>query len=398
MLEGIKVLDFTHIVAGPHCTKLMAEYGAEVLKIEPLTGDTVRTLPLHKDGRSGCFVQHNIGKKNLCMDLNTEAAKAICRSLVKQVDVVVENFSRGVMKRLGLDWETLRKINPELIMCSISCLGQTGPLAHLPGYDFIGQSYAGVIAMNGEPDQTPVFADLTFGDVSAGTHAYAAILSALFHRLRGGGGQYIDISLLDVLFSYHEMNVEIFDASSGTVEPRRSGKSHPFVAPAGIFQCGGRNIFILAIKAQWDALAHLIGRPDMLDDPRLQDLMGRGAHRREVDAAVQDWLDTIGDADIALKLLEQQRIPCAPILTIPEAMAHPHMQARGTVRTVVDPVFGTLKIPNTPFRFSQFPDSPDLRAGFMGECNREILAGWLGYADDQIDHLEAAGIIASKQI
>ena len=398
MLDGIKVLDFTHIVAGPHATRLMAEHGAEVIKIEPLTGDPARGLPFHKDGRSGCFVQHNIGKKNLCLDLTTREGKNICYELVEQADLVVENFAPGVMQRLKLDWETLRKLNPELIMCSISCFGQTGPLSDLPGYDFIGQSYAGLLDMNGEPGGSPIFADLAFGDVSTGTHAYAAIISALFHKFRGGGGQYIDISLVDVLFSYHEMGVEVFDGSKGEMALTRSGTQHPLLSPFGVFRCDDKYIFLIANRDQWLRLVKLINRPEMLEDPRFTDIMSRGENREEVNAAIQTWLDNIGDADEAVRLLQEHRVPSAPILSIPEVIEHPHMKARGTVRTVSDPVFGQLKIPNNPLRFSQFPEPLDLQAGFLGQCNHEILSEKLSYTDHQIAELEKNGIIGSKNI
>ena len=398
MLEGIKVLDFTHLVAGPQCTKLMADQGAEVIKIEPLNGDPIRNLPFIKDGRSGCFVQHNIGKKNVCMDINTREGRDICYELVKQVDVVVENFAPGVMKRLQLDWDTLQNINHELIMCSISCLGQTGPLAKLPGYDFIGQSYAGILEMNGEADGSPVFADMAIGDVSTGSHAYAAVITALFHKFRGGGGQYLDISLLDVLFGYHEMGVEVFDGSGGEIAFKRSGRHHPFLSPAGIYSCNGKHLFIMTLGEQWDRLAKLIGREDMLEDPRFVDIPARDKNRSAVNAALQTWLDDIGDVDVALGLLEEQRVPCAPLLSIPEILNHPHMKERGTVRTVSDPIFGELKIPNNPLRFSQFPDSPDLQAGFLGACNHEILQEKLGYTDYQIAELEKNGVITSRDI
>ena len=398
MLEGIKVLDFSHLVAGPQCTKLMADYGAEVIKIEPLTGDPIRSLPFHKEGRSGCFIQHNIGKKNICVDFSIQEGKEICYELVKQVDVVVENFMPGVMKRQKMDWETLKKINPDLIMCSISCLGQTGPLAELPGYDFIGQAYAGVLDMNGEPDGSPIYADLALGDVSTGSHAYAAIITALFHKFRGGGGQYLDISLLDVLFGYHESGVEVYDGSGGEIAFKRSGRHNPFLAPAGIFSCNERYIFIITLGEQWNRLAKLMGRADMLGDPLYIDVPARYKNRDAVNAIVQGWLDDIGNSDDALRLLEEHRVPCAPILSIPEILDHPHMKARGTIRTVKDPVFGQLKIPNNPLRFSQFPESPDSQAGFLGECNHEILQEKLGYTDSQIATLEQNGVIAAKNI
>lgn len=398
ILEGINVLDFTHIVAGPHCTKLMAEYGADVIKIEPPNGDPARGLPVIREGRSAYFVQHNLGKKTMAMDLAEPEARDICLALVRESDVVVENFSPGVMRRLGLDWDTLRQVNPDLIMCSISCFGQTGPLSHLPGYDFIGQSYAGILDMNGEPDRCPVFTDLAFGDVSTGTHAYAAILSALFHKFRGNGGQYIDISLVDVLFSYQDMGVQLYDASAGQLNLTRGGTKHPFLSPFGIYECGGKHIFILANRSQWLRLVELIDRPDMLDDPRFADISTRGKHRQIVDEAINAWLANIGDADEALRQLQQSLVPAAPLLTIPEILNHPHMAARKTVRTVLDPVFGQLKIPNNPFRFSQFPESRDLRAGFLGQHNREILRDRLGFTEVQISELEHRGVITSKRI
>ncbi|MGK2913672.1 MAG: CaiB/BaiF CoA transferase family protein [Porticoccaceae bacterium] len=398
MLEGIKVVDFSHVVAGPHCTKILAEHGAEVIKIEPLIGDLTRQLPVHRDGRSAHFIQHNVGKKTMCMDIGTPEGREICHQLIRQADVVVENFSPGVMKKHKLDWDTLKNINPDLIMCSISCFGQDGPLAHLPGYDWIGQSYAGIIDLTGEPDGPPVFGEYAFGDISTGAHAYGAVIAALFHRLRGGGGQHIDISLLEVLFSYHEMNAQVYLSSAGKIVAKRSGSTHGMVAPAGIYKCKDRYIFLLAINHQWDSLMRVIGREDLLADPRFANLMLRGQHKAELGEVIEAWLDSIGDADKAVQILQEHKVPCAPILSIPEVVELPHVKQRGIVRTVIDPVFGEVRFPRTPLRFSLFPDTPDLRAGFLGECNREVLSGWLNYTDDQIDHLEATGVIASKRI
>ena len=398
MFEGIKVIDFSHFVAGPHCTKMLAEHGADVIKIEPLTGDPARMLPMHKDGRSAFYVQHNLGKKTMSLDLTKVEAQKICHDLIRDADVVVENFTPGVMKRLNMDWETLKAINPKLVMCSISCFGQDGPLSTLSGFDFIGQAYAGILDMNGEPDRSPVFADLTFGDVSSGTHAYAAIAAALFHRFRGGEGQYLDLCLQEILFSYHEMNVQLYDASGGTYVPKRAGARHGVASPAGIFKCGERYLFIVALGAQWDSLAKTMGQEELLTDPRFADLAGRGANKDALNGIVQSWLDTIGDTDVALKILQDARIPCAPILTVPEVMEHPHTKARNMVRTVTDPVWGDLKIPRTPLRFSAFPDTPEQTAGFLGEHNHEILSEVLGYSAEQIGALEAEGVINSKQI
>lgn len=398
ILEGFKVVDFTHVVAGPHCTKMLAEQGAEVIKIEPLGGELARMLPSQKEGRSAYFVQHNVGKKTMCMDIATREGQQICHDLIKQADVVVENFSPGVMKRHNLDWESLKKINPDIIMCSISCFGQSGPLSHLPGYDWIGQSYAGILDMTGDPNDTPVFGEYAFGDTSTGAHAYGAIVSALLHRMRGGAGQHIDLSLVEVLFSYHELHVQLYDTTDGQFVPKRAGRFHTLLAPVGIYRCKDRFIFILGVNHQWEGLLKTMGRQDMLDDPRLADLNTRGQYADEITDAIESWLATLSDVHEAVALLQEHRVPCAPILSIPEVMAMPHTKERGMVRTVSDPVWGELHIPRTPLRFSDFPDVPDMQAGMLGQHNHEILRERLGYNAEQINRLESAGIIASKNI
>ena len=398
ILEGFTVVDFTHVLAGPHCTKIMAEYGAEVIKIEPTGGEMIRLFPSQREGRSAHFIQHNVGKKTMAIDISTAVGQEICYELIKQADVVVENFAPGVMKKHKLDWETLRKINPELIMCSISCFGQEGPLSHLPGFDYIGQAYAGTMNLTGEAGRTPVFGEYAFGDISTGAHAYGAIVSALLHRTRGGNGQYIDISLMEVLFSYHEMNVQLYDTTDGKMVIEKTGAFHGMFAPVGIYKCKDRYVFIIGLNHSWDSLMKIIGREDFLTDPRFTDLNTRATHGSELTEAIEAWLDKVGDLDEVVTLLQEQRIPCAPILNIPEVMALPHTQERGIVRTVSDPVFGEVRIPRTPFRFSEFPDTPEMQAGTLGQYNHEILRERLGYSKEQIANLETDGIIDSKNI
>lgn len=268
----------------------------------------------------------------------------------------------------------------------------------MPGFDYIGQSYAGVIDLTGEQGRTPVFGEYAFGDLSTSTHAYAAILTALIHRKNGGGGQYLDISLMEVLFSYHEMNVQLYDSTDGEFVCERSGPFHPLFAPVGIYPCKGRYIFIIGLNHSWEALMKIIGREDMLSDPRMADVSGRGKHAGEINTAIEAWLDTVADIDTAIATLQEKRIPCAPILTIPEVMALEHTKERGIVRTVSDPVFGHVKMPRTPMRFSQFPDSPDLQAGTLGQHNHEILRERLNYDEGKISELENSRVIGSKNI
>jgi crotonobetainyl-CoA:carnitine CoA-transferase CaiB-like acyl-CoA transferase len=204
ILDGYKVLDFTRYVAGPTCTLMMAEMGAEVIKVEfAPTGDPTRAVPIVKDGRSAYFVQHNRGKQSLCIDLKASAGIAIIKELLPKIDVLVENFAPGVMTRLGLGYDVVNAINPRVVMCSISGFGQTGPLSHQTGYDGCGQAISGFTSMCGEPGEAPYAPMVAFGDVSTGAHAMGAIGYALLHRERTGKGQLLDISLLDTYFHYH---------------------------------------------------------------------------------------------------------------------------------------------------------------------------------------------------
>ncbi len=396
ILSNIKVIDFSHYVAGPHCTRLLAQHGAEVIKIEPLNGDPARQLPVQKDGTSGCFIQHNIGKKNLSLDLTKPEAQDICHQLIKTADVVVENFTPGVMKSLNMDWETLKAINPQLVMCSISCMGQTGPLAKQPGFDYIGQAYSGVMSSTGDKDGYPSLSGMAFGDVSTGAHAYGAIVSALFHKLHGGSGQYLDISLLDCLFSYHAAHVQMYAASDGVVNPPRCGNHHALLSPLGIFSCHDHYVVIVAIGAQWENLLKLINREDMLTDPLFSDLLSRGENQQFITDAIESWLASTAGLDDALEKLMDNHVPCAPVLTIPEVMDHPHMVARKIVQSVDDKTFGPVKIPASAFKYSLFPEPLDLQAGELGEHNFEILSNHLGYSGEQIEQLANDEVIEAN--
>ena len=216
ILKGIRVLDFTQYLAGPTVTRLMAEMGADIIKIEraPL-GDPARLLPAIKDGRSGYFVQQNLGKRSLCIDLNHGDADALIHELVEKVDVVVENFGPGVMQRRGWDFDALLKINPKLIMASVSAFGRTGPLAHKTGFDWIAQAFAGIMHMTGPADGPPHPVGVGMADISTGVHAFASIGYALFHRERTGEGQYMDISMIDSLFHLHEVNLQVNQLTDG---------------------------------------------------------------------------------------------------------------------------------------------------------------------------------------
>src|SRR5579859_6878911 len=269
ILDGYKVIDFSQVLAGPTVTRLMAEMGAEVIKVElPPGGDRSRHLPYIRDGRSGYFVQQNRGKKSVCIDLTKPAGHAIARELVTAVDVLVENFAPGVIARHGLGYETVSALNPRLVMCSISLCGQAGPSSYKPGFDHIGASLAGVLDMTGNADGPPLLNTMGIGDVSTGVHALGAVLAALLFPERRGKGQWVDVSLVDSYFHYHDLSAQALSLSGGAIKPRRSGGHHYMVTPGGIFKSREGHIFVVALDHQWAALCRTMGRSDLIDDPR----------------------------------------------------------------------------------------------------------------------------------
>ena len=397
VLDGFKVLDFTQVLAGATCTRLLAAMGAEVIKIElPPKGDFSRGFGAFRDGRSAYYIQQNRGKKSVCVDPKKPAGLEILRALVAKVDVLVENFAPGVIGRMGLGWEEVSRRNPKIVMCSISAFGQTGPLSALPGFDYIAQAYAGVTHMIGDPDGAPSLPMLGLGDVSTGTHSMGAIVAALLYRERSGEGQFLDISILDSYFHCHEMNVQLYSASRGEVDPKRSGTQHPQICPTGIFRGKQGYLVIMAfLDHHWVELCGIMGRSELGKDPRYATNVARVEHRAEIVRLIEEWLASTESDEAATAILQEHRIPVAPVLSIPQAVAHPHLRQRGTVRTIKDRIFGEFEAPGFPLRFSAFPERLPLEAAVLGEHNGEVLSQHLGYTRDEIQALEAESVLHS---
>lgn len=397
VLEGYKVLDFSQIVAGPTCTLMMAEMGAEVIKVELApAGDGARLGPVVRDGRSGYFVQHNRGKKDVCLDAKTPEGLSILKGLVKKVDVLVENYAPGVIGRLGLGYDVVSELNPRLVMCSISAFGQTGPLAHEPGFDWVGAAYSGITSMGGEKGGSPIFPMVAMGDVSTGAHAMGAVCAALLYRERTGRGQHLDLSLLDTYAHYHEASFQMYSLSKGAINPTRSGAHSWYASPAGVFKGRQRYFILIApLEQHWSKLCEAMGRPDMARDPRFTDNETRMKNQEALVDTIEGWIRSQPSDDAALEILKAHHVPVAPILSVPEALQHPHLRQRGTVRTVHDRLLGDLEVPGFALRFSDFPSPLELQAPLLGEHNAEILTEWLGYSPDQIRELERRGILRS---
>ena len=402
MLEGYRVLDFTQFVAGPTCTRILAEMGAEVIKVELAPyGDRIRSEGLKslapefkKSSHSTYYLQHNHSKLSFAIDLKKPGAREIVMSMIPQVDVVVENFAPRVIDRLGFAYKDIKAVNPKIIMCSISMAGQTGPLSVKAGYDFIGQAYAGITDGIGQADGPPALTTMAIGDVSTGVAAAMAVGFALLHRERTGEGQYLDASLLDTYFHMHEKTVPIVSLRGDKFRPTRTGSIHPDGGTTGIFHFrGDQYILITSTPHQWPQLVRALGMPELAADPRFKDPRGRRDNKEQLRDVIEKWLTRFPTRDDAIAALDAERVPCAPVLTVNEAIKHPHLNERKTVRWVEDPILGKVAIPGVPVKFSAWPDRTEVRSSRLGEDNERILRELLKMPAERIAKLYAEGIL-----
>jgi CoA:oxalate CoA-transferase len=403
MLQGYRVLDFTQFVAGPTCTRLLAEMGAEVVKLELAPdGDRVRAAglkplqPEHKGTtHSSYYMQHNHSKLSFAIDLKKPGARELVMAMLPKFDVLVENFAPGVIKRLGFSYDEVKHVNPKIIMCSVSLGGQTGPLSDKAGYDYIGQAYAGITNGIGELDRAPAVTTMAIGDVSAGVAAAMAVGFALLHRERTGEGQYLDASLVDTYFHMHEATVPQISLRGDKYKPTRNGSQHPDGGPTGIYHYRGDQYVYLCVPTahQWVQTARAMGMPELATDPRFRSARGRRDNNAELQKIIEDWLATFPTRDDAIAALDKERVPCAPVLTVNEAMKHPHLNQRKTVRWIDDHLLGRVATPGVPVKFSAWPDRTELRSARLGEDNEKILRDYLGMSDDQLRKLYREGVL-----
>jgi CoA:oxalate CoA-transferase len=400
MLEGYRVLDFTQYVAGPTCSRLMAELGAEVVKLELAPGgDRVRDWGLkprnvERSSHSTYYMQHDHSKLSFAIDMKQPGARELVISMLPKFDVLVENFAQGVIKRLGFSYEDVKKVNPKVIMCSISMAGQSGPLSDKAGYDLIGQAYAGITDGIGEPDRAPAVIGMAIGDVSTGVAAAMAVCAALLHRERTGEGQYLDASLTDTYFHMHELNVPKIALAGDRVRPKRAGSQIDGPGPGGVFRYrNDEYVMILITPHQWPQMVRAMGKPELASDPRFKGARARHTNRFELQAIVEQWLASFPTRDEAIAAMDKERVPCAPVLTVNEAVAHPHLNQRKTVRWVQDPLLGKVAIPAVPVKFSAWPDRTELRSARLGEDNERVLHDYLGLGDAQIKELYASCVL-----
>jgi crotonobetainyl-CoA:carnitine CoA-transferase CaiB-like acyl-CoA transferase len=374
-LEGLRVLDFTTTIAGPHCTRLLADLGAEVIKIESPEGDMMRTRQPLRNGASTSFGQLNAGKKSMALDLKSPAAVAAIRGLVATADVVVENFRPGVMRRFGLDYPALQPIKPELIYCAISGYGQTGPSAELPayapvihaasGYDLAHMAYQGEV-------RRPDYCGIYIADVLTGTYAFGAIMTALYQRQATGEGQIIDVSMLESMLSLTLS--EIQNAQFAVAQPGR-----PIFGP--IATADGWINLSIASERTFRSLAAASGHPQWLSDPRFAEYANRRANWGELIEELERWSTERTTSEVQA-IFDRHGVPSSPYRTVKEAMADPQLAHRQALAEVRD-AGGAFRVLNPPFRMSAATAAARPGVAALGEHNAELLAE-IGYDPAEI--------------
>jgi crotonobetainyl-CoA:carnitine CoA-transferase CaiB-like acyl-CoA transferase len=392
-LDNLLVIDLSRVLAGPYCTMMLADLGARVIKVEqPGTGDDTRAWgPPFAAGESAYYLSVNRNKQGITLNLKSERGRALLLELVKQADVLVENFKLGTMESWGLGYETLRTVNPRLVYCGISGYGADGPDAGKPGYDFILQAEAGLMSITGPVEGPPTKTGASLVDITTGMFAASGILAALYARERTGTGQRVDVSLLESHVAWLA-NVGESCLVSGE-RPHRHGNGHPTIVPYQTFRASDE-YFALGVgnDAQFRKLCAAIGRPDLAEDARFTANPARVQHRSELIPLLQ----TEFEKQTSAHWLEQfagAGIPAGRIKNIDEVLADPQVLHRQMVVEVPHPTAGTVKLLGVPYKFSDTPASVRFAPPLLGQHNEEVLAGMLGLNPEEIASLQAAGII-----
>jgi formyl-CoA transferase len=394
-LEGYRVLDLSRILAGPYCTMILGDQGAEVIKVErPGTGDDTRTWgPPFAGGESAYYLCCNRNKKSIAVDLKNPTGAALVRELAAVSDVVVENFTPGLTRRLGLDPDTLGNLNPRLVYASITAYGQDGPYRDRPGYDMVLSAVGGLMHITGERDGNPCKVGVAITDVLTGVYASSAITAALLWRERSGRGQHLDLSLLDVQVA-GLANIASNYLVAGQ-EATRWGTAHESIIPYQVFRTRDRPIAIaVANQKLWVKFCRLVGREEWLEDARFESNPKRVENRDVLLPLIEDLM-VRKTCDEWMELFVKAAIPCGPVNNMEHLFADPQVRHRGMVAEIPHPTIGTLRLCGIPVKSSETQGTIRLRPPLLGEHTESVLAEVLDYSPEKIEALKGQGAIAS---
>ncbi len=392
-LAGVRVLEFTQVMAGPFCAMLLGDLGADVIKVEPPGGDTTRRMGRRQGMESTGYWAVNRNKRGIVLNLKDRRAQDIARTLVRQADVVVENYRPGVMAGFGLGYDRLKQERPSLIYASVSGFGSTGPYAHKGGFDLVAQGMSGIMSVTGEDGRPPVKCGIPVTDLGAGLFAEQAILAAYIHRLKTGEGQYIDTSLLEAGVALSVWESTQYFSTGGIPEP--VGSAHRMSAPYQAIRCADGYINLGAANTRtWEKFARAIGRPELVDRPEYAEDGLRVQNRHQLTQEIEA-VTTQQPRSHWLAVLEELGVPCGPISNYAEVFADPHIQARGMVQEMHHPVGGTVQVLGPAVKLSETPVRLARRSPLYGEHTAEVLAE-IGCTQAELQELEQVGVIATR--
>ncbi|MFO1302197.1 MAG: CoA transferase [Burkholderiales bacterium] len=395
-LAGVTVLDLSHVYNGPYAALLMALAGAEVVKIEPLGGEHLRSRG-DMGGAALPFAMLNSNKKPVTLNLKDPRGRDLLREMVARADVLIENFAPGVMDRLGVGAADLQKVNPRLVYGSSSGYGKDGPYRDFPAMDLVMQAMCGVINSTGYPDQPPVKAGAAICDFMAGIHLYGAIVTALYERERTGKGRVVEVSMQDATYASLASNLGMLHAR-GDAAPERTGNRHGGlgISPYNVYATEDGYVVLNAPgDHHFRAILDVMGRGDLKDDPRFLSRGSRVAHFADVDALIEGWTRTLGKDEVARRMLAA-KVPCAPVRKLAEVMNDENMHARGSLQRVDHPALGRVVLPHSPLVFegsARRPLEPSLP---LGASNDDVLGAWLGHTPEEIESWRKDGVIGER--
>lgn len=394
-LHGVRILDFTQVLAGPICTQYLGDLGAEIIKVEPCGGDDTRRWPPYREGHSTLFLGVNRNKQSLAVDLKSDEGRKIVDALVETADVVIESFATGVAERLGIGYERLNAIRPALIYCSVSGYGRTGPMKDERGYDLVLQAFTGILSLTGQIGGPPTRVPFSPVDQGTGLHAMSGILAGLLKRDRTGEGSHVEVSLLETAVGFLGFNIERYWAK-GTV-PSKSGSGHESLCPYEVFRASDADVLVgIANNNLWERFCKLIGRDELITDPRFSTNAARAENAAVTNGMVQEIIAGRTCAEW-VEALSRIGVPCSPINTLAELVREPQVEARNIIVDYVHPEMGPRQTVVYPVMFDGEVRSAGLPPPSLGEHTHTILAG-IGYDGDQVADLVKAGVVvASRQ-
>lgn len=387
-LKGIKILEMSHVIAAPFTGMLLGDLGAEIIKIErPGEGEYGRNAaPKMPNGSSLWYPSYNRNKKAITLDFKSEKGREVILKLIKECDIYLENFRPGLLDKMGLGYEDVNKINPNIIMVSLSGYGQKGPYLNKTAFDMTILAISGLMALTGEPDGGPMKMATSVADFIAGLYGVIGTMAALKHKDLTGEGQYVDVSMLDGILSVLETSIAEFDLLGN--EPPRPGNKRAYTGPSNAFKTKDGYVYIAGFfKNHWIKLCKVIGREDLLELERFKDGPSRKKNEVELEAIIGEWCvdKTI---DETLQILEEEGVPCAPVNTIERVVNDPHVDECGSIISFDYPGIGEFKMAGFPIKFSKFNTNVEMRPPTLGEHNEEVICELLGYTKQEFEEMK----------